>query len=89
MLRAAFERLAKINKLQEELKKICSLHGYLHTCAHTCICIHICTHAIHKWIQEKEKKTLFLGQFKDPSPLVMSCVHYDSLTVTDLHMMLS
>lgn len=56
MLRAAFERLAKINKLQEELKKICSLHGYLHTCAHTCICIHICTHAIHKWIQEKEKK---------------------------------
>lgn len=33
----------------------------------------------------KKRKTLFLGQFKDPSPLVMSCAHYDSLTVTNLH----
>jgi hypothetical protein len=38
--------------------------------------------------KEKKEGIIFLGQFKDPSPLARSCVCYAGLTTANLHMML-
>lgn len=57
---------------------------------HTWVYIHMHTYHIHGDTGKEKKKEegiLFLGQFKDPSPLVMSYVHYDGLTTTNVHMM--